>query len=295
MRRDAPGTVPLAGLALGGVVAALLAAVLHDRLLIAAVLFPLSLASVAVRAAHYGLFTFFLTPVFVLLAEPALGDWRLAGVRILDTLLGGALAIAANELLWPSWEHRRLPAELARMLEAIRAYFRVVEWRALGTPPRPAGALTAARRRVGLASNNVDASIQRFVAEPRGALRDVESLMTMLTFVRRVAGALTVLAVGAGVVGRPTAEQEALARAIDEVLAEVAEAVRAERAPAPLPDVVARFARTRGEGAGALRDMRPARSTLELPAGGVGLDRVARQVAVLHAAATRVFGQAAAA
>jgi len=276
---------------LGGLLAAALAAVLRDRLVIGAIMFPLAVASIAVRASHYGLFTFFLTPVFVLLAEPATGDWTVALVRGLDTLLGGALALAASRLLWPAWEHRRLPAELAAMVDALRGYLHAVEWRALGAPASTARSLGAARRRVGLASNNVDAAIQRFLAEPPGPV-DVESLMTVLTYVRRMAGALTALATLATGVGaaRPSApEHVTLARALDDVLGDVADALRNERAPAPLPDVVARLVHRRAERSGS-SDRRALRTTMELPAIGVGLERVARQAGVLHAAAARVFG-----
>ncbi|HEY0778170.1 MAG TPA: FUSC family protein, partial [Gemmatirosa sp.] len=56
------------GTVLGGAVAAVLAAALHDARLIAVVVFPLAAAAVALRVIHYGVYTFFLTPVFVLIA-----------------------------------------------------------------------------------------------------------------------------------------------------------------------------------------------------------------------------------
>jgi len=207
---------------------------------------------------------------------------------------GGALALLASRLLWPSWEHRRLPSDLAAMVDAVREYFRAVEWQSLGTPaPRRGGSgpgsIGAARRRVGLAANNADAAFQRFVTEPRGPLTDVESLMAVLTFGRRLTGAITVLAVGAG--SRPGADRVALARAIDDTLADVAAALRDERGPHPLPERVARFTHTRTDGAPP-RDPRTLRTTLELPVGGVGLDRVARQTGVLHGAASRAFAAA---
>ncbi|AHG91585.1 hypothetical protein J421_4048 [Gemmatirosa kalamazoonensis] len=273
---------------LGGLVSALLAAVVRDRLAIGAIMFPLAVASIAVRASHYGLFTFFLTPVFVLLAEPAAGDWSVALVRGLDTLLGGALALVASRVLWPSWEYRRLPSELGRMLDALRGFFRAVEWRAVGAESASQEQVAAARRAVGLASNNVDAAIQRFLGEPPGRVADVESLMTMLTFVRRMAGALTTIAVSGGGLRPTSAEHLVLARALDVALADLGDAVREERAPPPLPEPVARLAHRRADPT-VPRDRRALRSTHELPAVGVGLERLARQVGVLHAAAARVY------
>ena len=56
----------------GGILAALLALVLHSQLVIAAVLFPLSLLALAVLPVSYAAFAFFLTPAFVLGVAPLL-------------------------------------------------------------------------------------------------------------------------------------------------------------------------------------------------------------------------------
>ena len=54
------------GSVLGGALAALLGLVLHTPLAITAAVFPLAIATMAVRSVNYGLFVFFLTPLFVL-------------------------------------------------------------------------------------------------------------------------------------------------------------------------------------------------------------------------------------
>ena len=59
----------------------------------------------------------------MLLAEANAGDWHLAGTRILNTALGGGLALAGSRLLWPSPEVGRLPSYLAEMVRAMRGYF----------------------------------------------------------------------------------------------------------------------------------------------------------------------------
>ena len=284
------------GTVLGGVVAALLAAVLRDQLLVAAIMFPLSVAAIAVRTVDYALFTFFLTPVFVLLAEPALGNWKLAGVRILDTVIGGVLAIVASRVLWPTYEHNTLPDTIGGLLDAVRAYFRTAA-RAAALPVPDDGALDAAaagpvegealasaRRRVGLAANAADAALQRWLVEPRGRWRDTESLMAVLAQARRVNGAGTGLATvmpsdavqasGATALGARVA-------ALDALLADLADAVRTGRAPAPPDDALQAAA------AGAMRAT--AEHAVPVPA-AVPLARLARHAIGLHAAVTRLVG-----
>ncbi|MDF1506468.1 FUSC family protein, partial [Roseisolibacter sp. H3M3-2] len=188
------GAARVGGTVLGGVVAALLAALLHDRLALAAVMFVLAVAAVAVRR-NYALFTFFLTPLFVLLAEPALGDWRLAGVRIVDTLTGGALAVLASRVLWPRYESAGIPATLGTLLERVRETFAAAA-RSAGLLPDDGGPSPArARRRMGLAANLADAALERWLAEPqRVAGHDAEALLTVLAEVRRVGVACSGLA-----------------------------------------------------------------------------------------------------
>src|SRR5205085_6510580 len=122
----ARGVFRIVGTVGGGIVAALLAVALHRPLAVAAAMFPLTVAAAAARRSHYALFTFFLTPVFVLMAEHSMGDWRLAVTRIASTLAGAAIALLASRLLWPTWEHERMPGQFAELLDAARVYFRGV-------------------------------------------------------------------------------------------------------------------------------------------------------------------------
>ena len=80
--------------------------------------------SVALLPLNYAAFSVFLTPTFVLLAEASAGDWHLAGLRIVNTVIGGVLALAGSRLLWPSPEAARLPAYLAGMMRAMAGLLR---------------------------------------------------------------------------------------------------------------------------------------------------------------------------
>jgi len=213
------------GTVVGSAAAALLAHLVHGPLWTALLLFPLSVLAIALKPVSYALFAAFVTPVFVIMAESAAGDWHLVSVRIIDTLLGGGLSLLGAALLWPSWEHQRLAPILATLLERNRDYLRE-----LMQPSATDSAVLLARRQVGLANNNAEAALQRLLDEPRPAAR-VQSIMSICAASRRLSGALAALwaqgASGAGL--------EPLDAALDELCL----AAREERAPAPLPPLPA--------------------------------------------------------
>jgi uncharacterized membrane protein YccC len=254
----------VAGTTAGGLITALLASLLHTPAALLPVVFVMAAVSVAVLQLNYALFATFLTPTFVLLAEINGGDWRLAEVRVVNTLLGAAIALAGAWLLWPSWERARFPALVADALAAVRAYARAVAAAA------PAAELRRARRQVGLAINNAEASLARLLAEPRA--RGVEPPLTLLFYARRLTAALTALAslpdVAAAAPAWPVLER---------TLGELEAAARDRRPPPPhrAEDVV-----PVGPAAPALR---------------VRVARLLEQVEVLHRAVDRWLEQTTAA
>ncbi|HXN81920.1 MAG TPA: FUSC family protein, partial [Myxococcales bacterium] len=175
------------GTVAGGTLAALIGAAVHQPLALALVLFPLTAAAVALLPVNYGLYSTLLTPVFVLMSESLNDDWHLTRIRIINTLLGGAVALCSAWLLWPSWESQRRPPLLHALLESLRAYLRAV------TARRPQPELLAARRSLGLAVSQVEASLQRAFSEPGATDAELGPLLALVAVARRFAGTTTVL------------------------------------------------------------------------------------------------------
>ena len=115
------------GTVVGGILTAALGALFHDirAILVLSFIFAGGERG-AVLPINYTAFSVFLTPTFVLLAEASAGDWHLATVRVINTLLGGVLALLGARLLWPAPEWRRLPTYMAAALRANRDYLRTV-------------------------------------------------------------------------------------------------------------------------------------------------------------------------
>ena len=188
--------------------------------MLGAVLFGLAWIAVSVRRINYALFAALVTPVFVLLAETNAGGGHLTRIRILDTLLGGSLALVGAIALWPTRDLERMPALIAAVLRADRAYLDAVLH---GKGPAEA---VAARRRVGLATANAEAALQRLIAEAVPPAR-IEPLMALVAYGRRLSASITAL-------GAAPPSSEYAAR-LEGILDALADAAQSGEPPPPVP------------------------------------------------------------
>jgi uncharacterized membrane protein YccC len=193
MRR---GMQRVGGTIAGGILAAMLAAAVHNQagiIVVITVCAGLTLASFAV---DYGLYAFFLTPTFVLMSLPYLRDWRYAGVRVVTTVLGALIAVLAMRFLWPEHEEHELSNLLHAGALADAAYLRAVLkfWK---SPTRDHRLLAPFRRACGLASNAAEEMLDRLLLEPsfsRKPSTGTEHALAFTTYLRRLAQTITTLA-----------------------------------------------------------------------------------------------------
>ncbi len=232
----------IGGTMLGGVLAAGLAVACTTPLAMALTLFPLAVCALAVRGVSFAVFMALLTPLVVLLSElgrPESSELVIAASRALFTLAGGCLALLSSWLLWPIWEPGRLDRELRAALRAHGRYA-AAEVSGVLREATPA-AIAAARRAAGVASNNLEASLQRAMLEPRHAANPrIEATLTIDAALRRLVGRLSMLHVDARPAERPQDHDPAAWHAwrtwIDLVTEQVASG-RAELPPRPkLPE-----------------------------------------------------------
>jgi uncharacterized membrane protein YccC len=193
------------GTVVGAILTAGLGALFHDVRAILVLSFIFAAVSVALLPINYTAFSVFLTPTFVLLAEASAGDWHLAGLRVENTLLGGALALLGAWLLWPAPEWERLPTYMATALRANREYLRTVV-NFFADRSDTAGNLMRERRRdAALAAINAEESFQRLMGEHGGQAGTLAPVMTFLTYVRRFTVSIAALAVSRHAVDPSTA------------------------------------------------------------------------------------------
>ena len=183
------------GTVVGAILTAGLGALFHDIRAILVLSFIFAAMSVALLPINYTAFSVFLTPTFVLLAEASAGDWHLARVRVLNTLLGGGLALLGARLLWPAPEWQRLPTYLAAALRANRDYLRTVVTFFTDRSDAAGHVMRERRRDAALAAINAEESFQRLMGEHGGRAGTLAPVMTFLTYVRRFTVSIAALAV----------------------------------------------------------------------------------------------------
>ena len=209
----------------------------------------------------YGVYIAVYTPVVILLVEqirPGEDQVHIAIARAGFTIMGGLIAVAANALLWPSWQPAQVQSDLRDAIKAHAAFASAV----LQTGVREGPGLAAARRAAGLASNNLEASLQRAMHEPRRGQRDrLQAVLVADATLRRIAGRLTAFSLDPA--------------SLEAATLEATETTAATRAWIPA-------------GLQALADLAPPPPRPQQRSGIEGLERLARQVELLGGALDRL-------
>jgi uncharacterized membrane protein YccC len=143
------------------------------------------------RSRNYGLMSTFLTPLIVLLLDlPGHTGWRLAGTRLIDTLLGCAIVLLIGYAPWPSSWYAHLPAQFARTVGEVCDYLE--QALVLRSPDR-----RRLRRRAYRALSDLRAEFQRTLSEPPAASRDATVWWPAVAALEEVVDAVTAAAVAA--------------------------------------------------------------------------------------------------
>jgi uncharacterized membrane protein YccC len=259
------------GTVLGALLAAALGAYFHDPRAILVIATVFVACCVALLPINYAAFSVFLTPTFVLLAEASAGDWHLAGTRVMNTLLGGALALGGARFLWPSPERTRFPAYAAAALRANAAYLNCVIGLYDDRSDEAGESMRALRRAIGLATVNAEESLQRALTEAHGDERKLAPALTFLTYTRRFTASVAALAISRYVVDGSVRELlEPFRRVVVATLDDLASSLEESRPPKPVPAL----------GVKAVPELSPIVTAR--------IDRLARQVKTLHDAVARM-------
>lgn len=115
-----------------------------------------------------------LSVVFVYaLLEPNVLD--VIQFRVVDTLIGAALATIGNLLLWPSWEFLNIKSVIAESLSANKEYFKAVSgfYEKKGKLPT---SYKLSRKQAFLGIGNLSAAFQRMTQEPKRKQKNLEKV-----------------------------------------------------------------------------------------------------------------------
>ena len=223
---------------LGTIAGALLAAVVIAIVPHQGVLIVITVVFAALGASmlqlNFGLFSLFVTPTFVMLAELQTQDFTLAGLRVAYTLIGGAIAMFAITVLWPARERALLDDLLGDALDAAAAYLGAVGDALATRAPIPSLDVVRARRAFGLSLSNAEVALDRLITE-RAPDEVIEPRMTAIAAARRLGGSINVLASSRSLDGIAHDDTATRTRLAEAQLRALATAVRRREAPPPAP------------------------------------------------------------
>lgn len=186
---------------------------------------------------NYAIFAVSLTGYVVfLLMLSGIGEMTAATSRAAYTIVGGALALVAYAA-WPTWTGRSATAALATMLDAHRLYVRALFDAYEDPASYDPGGLADLRSRARLARSNAEAVVERMLDEPRSRqILSAGRALALLAALRRHALAALALHSGLEQGAQPGVPGLAPFRSqIDASLATLADALRSNRPPDPLP------------------------------------------------------------
>jgi uncharacterized membrane protein YccC len=171
----------VAGTVLGAVLTAVLVSQVTGRLPLIVAMFVLAVLAFSLMPLNYGLGVVFLTPLIITLislSDP--GGWTLAAHRIVNTLIGGALALIGGYLLWPTTNRLRIADDLGASIEAERVLLDAALTAVEQAPgQRPYGDIEELRQRGALAVDNVTAAFQQLLGEAPSRRGPVDVLWSL--------------------------------------------------------------------------------------------------------------------
>lgn len=107
------------------------------------------------------------------------GNSKIVEYRILDTVVGAALAFIANYLFWPSWESMNLSLYIRKSIEANRNYLNEISV-FYNTKGEVTPSYRVSRKNAFIEIGNLMASFQRMAQEPKSKQRQIQQLYKLV-------------------------------------------------------------------------------------------------------------------
>lgn len=155
------------GTVIGGLVAFGILFIVKDNIIISVLSIVCMLLGFSFTQINYKVSAIFVTMYVVFIygiITPNIGD--LVQYRILDTVVGAALAFLANHFLWPSWEFLNIPLYLEKAIKANEDYLKEISV-FYNKKGNISTSYRLARKNAFIEIGNLMASFQRMVQEPK--------------------------------------------------------------------------------------------------------------------------------
>ena len=166
-----------------------------------------------------------LTPfVLIVFSFLGIGYLSVAGERLLDTLLGGTIAVAVGYLLFPNWESHQMINPMRDVLKANIGYVQLLLDGLSGRRIRVVD-YKLARKEVYVTSANLAAAFQRMISEPKHKQRNEKAVYEFVVL-NYILSANVATATSALLTTDPKAHPSALIRPVKRALTSLTDSLR---------------------------------------------------------------------
>ncbi|MDX5395535.1 MAG: FUSC family protein, partial [Hymenobacteraceae bacterium] len=157
----------LSGTLAGAVIGVLILLLIPDKTIQFVLLVLFMLITFSFIRVNYIVSVLFMTPfILIIFNFLGAGGFDLVQERIIDTLLGSAIAFAASYVIFPSWEREQLQSLMRTAVDANLHYLQKVAERLQGQQVNEYD-YKLARKEVYVSSANLSAAFQRMLSEPK--------------------------------------------------------------------------------------------------------------------------------
>ncbi len=160
-----------------------------------AVLVVFAVVAYSFQRLNYVVFVVFLTAYLIIMYGLLKAEYLdVLQERVVDTLIGSAIAFGTSYFLFPRWEAADLPALMAAVLRANGAYLHQVTARLAGPAGPAPTAYRLARKNAYVAAANLAAAFQRMLSEPKRTHRQPSAVFEFVVLNYTLASGIAALA-----------------------------------------------------------------------------------------------------
>lgn len=183
----------VAGTIAGAAIASVII-LLTQNVIIYAVLavFSLTFAFALVQQSYKIAATFVTIHIVFLYALLEPNAFEIIKFRVLDTFIGAAIALAANYVLWPSWEFMNLQKVLQEVIQKNKNYLQATQ-NLYHTKKITQLGYKIPRKEAFLAISNLNAAFERMTQDPKSKQKEYELIYELVTLNNTILSAIASL------------------------------------------------------------------------------------------------------
>ena len=167
----------LIGTICGALIGLLILYFITDSHVLFAIMLVLMVGTYSLLRTHYMISVIFMTP-YILLLFHILNRASFESVitdRIIDTVIGSAIAFIANLLLLPAWEHEQIGNYMSQVIEKNKNYFKDIASAFTGNPVTTTS-YKLSRKNAFVALANLSDAFTRMLSEPKSKRKNIKHI-----------------------------------------------------------------------------------------------------------------------